>query len=279
MDSILTGAYDLHIHTSPDVVPRRCTDEELAERLSRCKMAGFAIKCHFSETAARAAILQAKYPGMKIVGGITLNRQAGGINPNAVERAAMLGAKFVWFPTLEAFGYQKYHHRNDPDADLSMYIRILDSEGKLISAVDDVLDVANAYHMVVATGHIGAEEGIALVAEARKKGIKKIVVTHADNPATYYSVSQQKRCAQMGAMIEHSYFTMAKGYTTAAKMKQQIEAVGSENVYLSTDLGQTCFDYPDVGLADYAKQLLQAGVSISDLGKMMKQNPAELLRD
>ena len=33
MSKILQGAYDFHIHTSPDVVQRKCTDLELARRL------------------------------------------------------------------------------------------------------------------------------------------------------------------------------------------------------------------------------------------------------
>lgn len=35
-------------------------------------------------------------------GGITLNRQVGGINPYAVESALKLGGKVVWLPTQSA---------------------------------------------------------------------------------------------------------------------------------------------------------------------------------
>ena len=33
MEDLLKGAYDLHIHTAPDVVQRKCGDLELARRL------------------------------------------------------------------------------------------------------------------------------------------------------------------------------------------------------------------------------------------------------
>lgn len=33
MRELLNGVYDLHIHTAPDVVPRKCSDLELARRL------------------------------------------------------------------------------------------------------------------------------------------------------------------------------------------------------------------------------------------------------
>lgn len=32
MRELLNGVYDLHIHTAPDVVPRKCSDLELARR-------------------------------------------------------------------------------------------------------------------------------------------------------------------------------------------------------------------------------------------------------
>mgnify|MGYP000423500525 CR=1 FL=1 len=42
MRELLNGVYDLHIHTSPDVVPRKYSDLELARRLAERGMAGCA---------------------------------------------------------------------------------------------------------------------------------------------------------------------------------------------------------------------------------------------
>ena len=33
LNHLLHGAYDMHIHTAPDVTPRKCDDLELAQRL------------------------------------------------------------------------------------------------------------------------------------------------------------------------------------------------------------------------------------------------------
>ena len=88
MEDILKGAYDMHIHTSPDVSPRKSTDIEIAEEWKTAGMKGGVVKCHFADTTGRAAILSALYPDLKIYGGLVLNRQAGGINPDAVERMA-----------------------------------------------------------------------------------------------------------------------------------------------------------------------------------------------
>ena len=46
LNHLLKGAYDMHIHTAPDVTPRKCDDLELARRLQAVGMAGCAIKRH-----------------------------------------------------------------------------------------------------------------------------------------------------------------------------------------------------------------------------------------
>ena len=40
MKELLNGAWDLHFHTAPDVVPRKYTDLELAEEWSGAGMKG-----------------------------------------------------------------------------------------------------------------------------------------------------------------------------------------------------------------------------------------------
>lgn len=109
MEDILKGAYDMHIHTSPDVSPRKSTDLEIAEEWKTAGMKGGVVKCHFADTTGRAAILSALYPDLKIYGGLVLNRQAGGINPDAVERMAQASGKYVWFPTMDSLAYRKFY--------------------------------------------------------------------------------------------------------------------------------------------------------------------------
>jgi len=83
-------------------------------------------------TSARAVLLQQQFPELVIVSGVTLNRAVGGLNPHAVERSTQIGGKMVWFPTLEARAYQKYHHKDEPNADLSQYLTVCDDHGELL---------------------------------------------------------------------------------------------------------------------------------------------------
>ena len=102
MRELIQGAYDLHVHTAPDVLPRRLDDFEMAQRVMDSGMAGFAMKSHYFCTGERAAMTRKLYPECDAVGTITLNGSVGGINPAAVEMAARAGTKLVWFPTSDS---------------------------------------------------------------------------------------------------------------------------------------------------------------------------------
>lgn len=276
MNDFLRGVYDLHIHTAPDVVPRKCTDLEAARRMLAAGMNGGAIKCHYLDTAARAALLREQFPQLNIVGGVVLNRSVGGLNPCAVERTAQAGGKLVWFPTLEAREYQRFRHRGDSTADLSSYIPVCDENGRLLPTALDVLNVAVQYRMVVGTGHIGPSEGMALVREGQRKGCT-MLLTHADNPADQYTIEQQLEAVRLGAVVEHSFFTTYYGRTPIEEIARQIRAVGCENVILTTDFGQPKSPFFDEGLAQYASLLFKSGFTPDELRQMMSQNPRRII--
>lgn len=276
MSELLQGVYDLHIHTSPDVVPRRCSDLELARRLTTAGMAGCTIKNHFADTAGRAGIIRELFPGFYAAGGIVLNRSAGGLNPDAVERCAQAGGNFVWFPTLESLSYQQYQHRSDKDADLSRFLSVCDDKGNLLPQAEQVLDAAAENHLIVGTGHISAREGMALVRSARSRGCR-IVLTHADLPANQYSIEEQCEAAAMGAYVEHCFFTTYYGRTPIEEISRQIRAVGCDHVYLSTDFGQPKSPYSDEGMEQYARLLLDQGFSGEEILTMMRDVPEKLL--
>lgn len=276
MRHLLQGAYDMHIHTAPDVTPRKCDDLELAQRLQKAGMAGCAIKSHYMDTSGRAALLQKLYPELTFAGGITLNRSLGGVNPDTVERTGQMGGKMLWFPTLEARAYQGFHHRDD-GTDLSRFLTVLNEDGKLLPQAVEVLEAAAQYHMVVGTGHLGAEEGLALVREARRMDGLQMVLTHADNPADQYTLEQQQEAVRMGAMVEHCYFTTYYDRVSAQEIARQIRGVGAENVILSTDFGQVKSPYSDEGILGYLEVLATQGITEDELRLMTCTNPKRLI--
>ena len=277
MNDLLKGAYDLHVHTAPDVVPRKCSDIGLAERMRARGMAGGVIKSHYLDTAGRAGVLNELYPDLKIVGGIVLNRSVGGNNPAAAERSAQAGGRMLWFATLEARAYPIYHNRDKAVMpDLSRYVPILDENDKLLPEVLDVLDVAKQYDLVTGTGHISAHEGMILVREGLRRGVR-MVVTHSELPSNLYSNEQLAEAVRLGAVIEHSYITPFTNRVTMEALAEMIRTTGCENVFLSTDLGQAKNPYFDDGLEAFALDLMKQGFTEDDIDKMIKTVPARLI--
>ena len=76
----LRGAADLHVHSSPDVVPRRFDDIELAREAARGGFGALLLKNHMVPTMDRAYLVQKIVPEIAVHGGIVLNDSVGGFN-------------------------------------------------------------------------------------------------------------------------------------------------------------------------------------------------------
>ena len=272
----LKGAWNLHIHVSPDVVKRKCTERVVAQRMHEKGMRGGAIKCHFFETIARAALVSEDYPDIKIVGGITLNCSVGGLNPQAVLKAGMLGGKMLWFPTMDAAAFQEYKHKDDEKFDSSALLRACDKNGKLKPEVFAILEIAAKYGMVTGTGHLEPEEGLKVVDAAFAKGVKKVVLTHVEHPAIDYTTAQQKEAASKGAYIEHSFNNVHFGRCAMEKMIEQIREVGPEHVILTGDFGQHDAPYFDDAMQSYL-ETLSTSFTEDELHLMVVKNPESLI--
>ncbi len=290
---ILKGAYDLHVHSAPDVLPRLMDDLEMAQRIVDRGMGGYAIKSHYFCTAERAELVRSVYPGCDAVGTITLNRSVGGINPSAVEMAGRAGTKLVWLPTSDSAHERAHVFDGNPNKKLPYWAQILidmEKEGIAappISVVTEngavteemvtVLEIIAKYDMILATSHISHQETFAVVKEAHKRGVKKIIITHADFPTTFYTVEEQRELAGYGALMEHCYTTWATGKIDIETSIAQIKALGPERVIIATDLGQATSVYPDEGMAIYAQKLLDSGISEDDVRQMFVHNQRMLL--
>lgn len=268
MNRILEGAYDMHVHTAPDVIDRRMDDLDLAAAYKAAGMKGFVIKSHYFDTAGRAYLIRRLFPGLRAVGAIVLNRSVGGLNPEAVRMAAKFGAEVVYMPTVDAFNMSR----------MSGAIRIL-AGGRLDPAIDEILDIVRDYDMVLCSGHIAPEETLALFERAGEKGVRKMLATHVEWKPTRASVSMQRRFTECGAFLEHCVINLIGGDLTISDLVDQIHEIGAEHMVFSTDLGQAHNPAPDKALEEYADKLLRAGVTKEELRMMLVTNPARLLSD
>ncbi len=66
-------------------------------------MRGLVLKNHYEPTASLAYLVRKEVPGIEIFGGIDLNRSAGGVNPAAIERMALVKGGYGRVIRISAF--------------------------------------------------------------------------------------------------------------------------------------------------------------------------------
>lgn len=273
--SLLEGAYDLHIHASPDVKERCVSDVEAAQQARDVGMAGILIKNHYTLTADRASIAT-NLTDFPTYGSIALNLSVGGLNPAAVETAVKMGAREIWMPTVDSKSYLDFHKPGSNEG-----ISLLDERGDLTGAVDPILELIAQNRIILGTGHISSEESISLVKRAREFGVEKILVTHPMEPAINMPQSQMKELAGEGVFIEHDYVFLTHVVENPLSIEAVVEAIrGVEPRFtmLATDCGQKENPPPSICLRDFICQLLRAGISREEIRTMIRDNPERLLR-
>ena len=273
LPDFLEGAVDLHVHSAPDVDVRRFNDIELAREAARAGMGAILIKSHQNSTVERAWLVSRVVPEIQVFGGLVLNETVGGLNPAAVRLAVSMGAKQVWMPTRSA----RNHRSHDG---LPRGITVLDENGKLLPAVEEILKAIAGSDCILGTGHLSQEETFTLVDRACAVGGIKVVITHPEWGPTFYSVEQQKALVARGnVMFERCFVSTTHlcGFVPFETIEQAIAATGVENTVLSTDLGQPDTPPPTEGLRLYAARLRSSGFSVDDIRRMMQSNPGRLL--
>lgn len=285
---LVRGAYDVHIHVAPDVMRRRIDDVTLAERFASVGLAGFVLKSHYAPTAERAAVVRRAEPGATALGAVTLNASVGGLNPVAVEIAGRGGAKFVWLPTVDSAN-QRHCQATEPEgATPPMWARlqedlrnegmaadpvhVLNEEGEVVPAARQVFRLIARHRMVLATGHLHADEIAAVVDAAAKEGVERMVVTHPEFTSQRVPVERQRELAARGALLERCFTTPYTGKVAWETWFRAIREAGPEHSVISSDLGQPFNPPVEDGLAICADRLLGEGFTEADVRTMTVHN-------
>ena len=280
------GVIDMHVHPDPDVFGRALTDFEVVTVARRKGMRGIVLKNHVVPTADRAAIVMQQVPGIEVWGGVVLNRSVGGINPAAVEwmhRMSGGRGKVVWLPTFDS----DKHVKTLVDKNGSGLV--VAPGGKVTPEMEEILRIIARENLILATGHIHAEEVLAVTRRAKELGVKNMLVTHGLTNIPGLTLAQAKEAVSNGALIEICYLQFMTGpnaqydwmkHWEQVGTPQVVEAVkqlGADAIVLSTDLGQQGMMSPPDGIENAIGALRKAGISQEDIDKMMKRNPARLL--
>jgi hypothetical protein len=284
--SPIRGLIDFHTHAAPDVFGRAVDDDELASLAAAREMEAVVFKSHVTITADRAWLARKHVAGVKVFGGVTLNRAVGGLNPQAVEWMwRMQGGygRVVWFPTFDADNHVR-HAGTAPSG-----VAVVDERGAVLPVVREILTICAARELVVHTGHASAEQALALIAAAREEGCERIVVTHAQFDVVAMNETQMKKAAAMGAKMELCALGMLVGPDAVlewmrhsprvplAETAKCIRSVGARHFVLGTDLGQSGNPTPADGLQMFVAGLLAEGISRDEIDAMGREVPGALL--
>src|SRR5436190_3142981 len=293
IESLLEGAFDTHIHSAPDVLPRKFNDLELAQRFKARRIAGFVLKSHYICTADRATLVNAIVPEIQAFGAIALNNSVGGLNPLALDIAGRLGAKVVWLPTVDSANELENIAGQKDESKLPYWmniaremralgiagewIKVTDDEGKVTKPTHECLDLIGKHDMVLATGHISPGEMPAVVKAAREHGVRRITITHPEFPTTCLSIDQQRELMKYDVFFERCFTTPLSGKISWEHVFNNIRTIGPSTTIIATDLGQSSNPYVDEGMTDFISRLLDAGFRETEVQQMASSNAAQLL--
>ena len=154
---------------------------------------------------------------------------------------------------------------------------ILSKEGKLKREVSEILDLLSRHDVIFSTGHLSLQEIMALVEEAKRRKVRKILVTHPDHLLLAIPVEVQKKLAREGVYFDRCFPTEETCVLTMEKMGAIIREVGVFSTVLSTDFGQPHNPYPVEGMKAYIRKLMRQGFTARKIDRMVKVNPAGLL--
>jgi hypothetical protein len=268
----LAGVIDMHAHSDPDGTPRSIDAIDLARLAKSRGMRAIVLKNHYEPTASLAYIVRKAVPGIEVFGGISLDLTVGGVNPAAVEWMTKVRGGYgrvVWMPTFDSEAQVKRQNQQRPFARVA-------TDGKLVPEVIQVISIVAKNNLVLETGHSAPSEALLLIREAKRQGVRHVMVTHAlTNPGGPLSIGEIQEAAKMGAYIELVY----SPFNDAALQKDvdAIRAAGAASVVLSSDLGQPGNPLHPDGLLALYRALVAHGISQVEIKQMSQINPAKLL--
>lgn len=274
--------FDVHVHSAPDVIARSGYDDEICAEYEAAGFSGFVLKSHHESTVGRAAAL-ARRSALDVVGGIALNHSAGGINPAAVVSALASGGRAVWFPTADSHTQRAagLPRLNDLDRRLGSGASVLPplvaDDGRIARNTRHILDLITEFDAVLCTGHVSRSECAWLVAEAGRRGITRILLTHPSYTVPGMSVSEIAEFAEAGAFIEiTAYQLWHQPGMTPAGLAAVARAAGSQLV-LSSDAGQPNSPPPPKALQLLVAALADEGVDPGALRAATQETPRRLV--
>jgi hypothetical protein len=285
---LLVGAVDLHCHSGPAAMPRILDHHDALMDAAAAGFSALLYKDHYYLGVSHAVILEKLFPdtGVQLYSGLVLNNANGGFNPHAVDHAAKFGAKIIWMPTLSAANHiaqLSAQGKTFPKTSKKMLDPIplvaTDGKGRVSDDVKACLDVIAESDIILAGGHLHVSEMFPVFEEAKKRGVRKMLVNH---PTYIVGANDEdiRGLVKLGAYMEHSICMFVEGRSKkydSGDLAHLIEVAGVDRTILSSDLGLVGSPRPVDGFRSIVRMLLDLQVSSADIKRLISFNALGLL--
>lgn len=257
--------FDVHVHAAPDVTDRIGNDDEIAAAYRDAGFTGFVLKGHHESTVGRAASV-ARSTGLDVVGGIVLNRAAGGINPASVFATLHSGGRVIWFPTADSHTQQAAALPRLADLDHRISRSVIATppaldpvDGKL-KDIALVLDLIKEYDAVLCTGHVSTPECRWLLDEASARGIDRFLLTHPSYTVPAMRPAEIAELAERGAYVEITAYQLWHQPEMTDDLLVETARAAGDRLVLASDAGQTDSPQPPAALEALIDRLAGLGL-------------------
>jgi hypothetical protein len=270
--------FDCHVHAAPDILPRRGDDLDTLAAYEAAGASGFVLKGHYESTVGRAHDL-ARRSGLSVVGGITLNQAAGGVNPASVAATLAAGGRVVWMPTADAHTQEQVGLPRLCDLDDRLdraVFGVPPVEPAAEAAADLVLALIADHDAVLATGHLSGAECSWLLARARHYGIRRVLLTHPSYTVPGLDPAAVAELVAEGGFAEITAYQLLHQPGCSAEMLAEVARAAGPRLVLSSDAGQPDSPSPPEALQQLIDALAACGVDRGLLEAGASTSPAEL---
>lgn len=278
---------EMHVHADPDYPANWWALDKISlveEYRAHGYQAVLFTGNHWS-THTEAYLLSKQFPDIKVFGGLTFNFCLGeNVSSFAVEKCLEDSAgeyfKCVWLPTRDAdYDLRKNNRKGIP---------VVDAYGHVLPEVKNLMAVCKENDLILATGHCGPDNAVLLSAQAKKIGLKKLVVTQSTLSPRKLSMDQAQACLEKGAYLEHVVLSAYKGKgNTQIPVHQMHEFVSEEEIsryilieperqFVASDMNQLSNPNPILAMADFRKKL-EAYLPENVMDKIFTAVPSYLL--
>jgi len=199
------------------------------------------------------------------------------------------GARIVYFPVGDSLNHviarEKYYKGVNPPTPREKALTVFDDNGNILPEVIEVLEIVKSYDRCINTGHLSPKEVKAIIKEAKKIGIKKIVVSHGMWKILGHTKNDLREYVDSGAFLEFGFYLCqamvqyihGHAPVNEIEMLETMRYIGFDHSVMVTDMGQAYSPNPIDGLRSFIASILRCGAKSDEIKTMVQRNPSFLV--